>query len=150
MSLQNAKPSDRVGVLGAIDPQSATTAKSSGWVSAKLFQSFLITVMAGAFATNATLDAKLEQAQDSSGTSPKDVTGKAITQMTDAGSDDNKQALINLRADELDLDNGYTHFRVTVTPATAAVLIAAGVIGFDPRYAPASDNDAASVDEIVA
>jgi hypothetical protein len=55
-----------------------------------------------------------------------------------------------LRQVELDFANGYSHLRLTLTVATQASLVSAVLLGLDARYSPASDNDAASVDEIVA
>lgn len=43
----------------------------------------------------------------------------------------------------------YTHFRLSVTMGTAGADLGAIVLGFDPLYAPASDNDASTVDEVV-
>lgn len=143
----NVKPSDRATLLAVINPQSATTAKSSGWVAAKTCLSFLATVLVGAITSTGTVDAKLEQAKDSGGTDAKDVTGKAITQLTEAGTDSNKQVEINLQQADLDINNGFTHFRLTITPATAAALIAGTVRGIDAAYQPATD--ATTVDEVV-
>lgn len=143
--------SARAAVVGVVDPDvSAAGAHSTGWIAAKDFGSFMAIAMAGTLGSTATFDAKLEQATDASGTSAKDITGKAITQLTQAGTDDSdKQAIINLRPDELDVTNSFTHFRLTVTVATATSDAAAIVLGLDPRYGPASDNDLASVAEIV-
>jgi hypothetical protein len=138
-------PSERAPLVGVIDPQSATTAKSTGWI--KCDQSILFTLLVGALATSATVDAKVEEAKDASGTSPQDIAGKAITQLTEAGSDDNKQVQINVHQSELDVADGYTHVRLTVTPAVDAALIAATAHAFDSRYQPAAD--AATVDEVV-
>lgn len=148
MSL-SLKPSQRVGILGAIDSQSANAAKSTGWIAAANFFNFLALIAVGALGASATVDAKLEQATSAAGADAKDITGKAITQLTKAGTDDNKQVLINLKQDELDIANGFTHFRLTVTPAVAASQIFGCVMGLDPRYNSASDNDATTVDEIV-
>jgi hypothetical protein len=79
----------------------------------------------------------------------KDVSGRGITQLAKAGTDDNKQVLINLKQEDLDFNNGFKFFRVSMTPAVAACLIGAAVLGFDPRYDFATDNDAATVDEVV-
>jgi hypothetical protein len=98
----------------------------------------------------ATLDAKIQQAQDAAGAGAKDVPAKLITQLTQAGADSNKQAIINLRQGELDANAGYTHARLTLTVGAAASLVSAMLLAMDPRYNPASDSDAASVDEIVA
>lgn len=143
----NVKPSDRATLLAVINPQSATTAKSSGWVAAKDFLSFLATVAVGTISASGTVDAKLEQAKDASGTSAKDIPSKAITQLTQAGTDSDKQVEINLQQADLDINAGYTHFRLTITPATAAALIAGTVRGFDALYQPAAD--ATTVDEVV-
>lgn len=145
----NLKPSQRVSIVGAVDPQSSSTAKSSGWIDASNFHNYMAVIAIGAFGASGTVDAKLEQATDNSGTGAKDVTGKSITQLTDAGSDDNKQVLINLKQEELDFANDFQFFRLTITPATAATLIYGEVLGFDPRYGVATDNDATTVDEVV-
>lgn len=146
----NLKPSEQVAVVGNIDPASyAVSTVTSGWIAAKNFHEFLAVVQAGVLGAAATLDAKLQQASDSAGTGAKDITGKAITQFTKAGADDNKQALINLRPGELDKANGFTHFRLSMTVGVAASAAAGTVLGAGPRTGPAQDNDAATVDEIV-
>lgn len=147
----NLLASDRAAIVGQINPAShAAGSVSTGWVDMTKFATLMAIVQAGVLGASATLDAKIEQAQDSGGTGVKDVDGKAITQLTKAGSDDNKQAVINLRQSNLDANNGFTHARLTITVATAASIAAATVVGLDPRYGAASDGDAATVDEIVA
>ncbi|MFZ5719208.1 MAG: hypothetical protein ACOY5Y_07040 [Pseudomonadota bacterium] len=143
-------PSQRAAVVGVVNPQSATTVQTSGWIDASTFHKFMAIISVGAIAASGTVDAKLEQATASDGTGAKDVTGKAITQLTDAGTDDNKQVIINLKQTDLDFANDFQFFRLSITPATAAALISGVVLGMDPRYGAASDNDAATVDEIVA
>lgn len=145
------RPSDQVAVVGNIDPDAyAAGTVTTGWVSAKNFDAFMAIVQAGDLGASATLDAKLEQATDGSGTGAKDITGKAITQLTKAGSDDNKQAVINLRTEELDVTNGFDFVRLSMTVATATSDAGGILLGMVARYGPASDNDASTVDEIVA
>ena len=67
----------------------------------------------------------------SSGTGAKDISGKAITQLTQAGTDSDKQVLIHVDQNDLDVDNSFTHFRVSMTVATAASEIAAIVLDVD-------------------
>lgn len=146
------RPSDRAAIVGVVDPDALTaTTHSTGWIDASKFERFMAIAMYGDLGEGAEFDAKLEQATDSSGSGAKDITGKAITQVsadvTPQPADD--QAIILLRADELDTENDFTHFRLTITVAAATSDGAGLVLGFDPRYAPASDNDAASVVEIV-
>jgi hypothetical protein len=146
----NLKPSDAVAVVGAIDPDAySASTQTTGWISMADWIAVCAIVMAGALGSSATVDAKFEQATDSSGTGAKDVTGKAITQLTQVGTDSDKQALINLFADDLDINNGFTHVRLSMTVGTAASDAGAVVLGLYPRQGSAADNDAATVDEIV-
>jgi len=145
-----ALSSEVAAVIGTVDPDALTTAAhTSDYVAAADFESIMAIVMAGTLGTAATMDAKLVQATDSSGTGSKDITGKAITQLVKA-TDDDKQAIINCRAEELDLDNSFTHVALTITVGTAASDGGGLLLGLNPRMAPASDNDLASVAEIVS
>lgn len=143
------KPSQRVSVVDVINPQSATAVQTSGWIDATKFHNYMAVLLVGAIGASATVDAKIEQATSNAGAGAKDVAGRAITQLTKAGTDDNKQVLINLKQEDLDFNGGFKFFRVSMTPATAACLISAAVLGFDPRYDFATDNDATTVDEVV-
>jgi len=150
MAFENTIGSDRSAVAGIIDPDATGAGTvTTGWISMADFGRIMAVVMAGTLGASATLDAKLEQATDGSGTGAKDITGKAITQLTKAGSDDDKQAVINCHQSELDLENSFTHVRLSMTVGTATSDVGAVVLGLDPRYGPASDNDLASVAEIV-
>ncbi len=143
------KPSQRAIVAGSINPQSATTVKTTGWIDVAQFANLLAVISVGVISSTGTVDAKLQQATDNSGTGAKDITGKSITQLTQAGSNSNTQALINLKNDELDANGGFRYVQLSVTPATAAALISANVLGFDPSYGPADTQAAASVVQIV-
>jgi hypothetical protein len=138
----NTTPSDRVVLVAAIDPDAYTAdTYTSGWVSLADVGSVLAVVFAGDLGSSATLDAKLQQASDSDGTGAKDITGKAITQLTQAGSDSNQQVEINCRADELDTANRFAYVRLSMTVGTATSDCGGAIFGLDPRYSPA---DAAS------
>lgn len=143
------KGSELAAVLATIDPISASSVQTSGWVSAKNFQKFLAIVDVGVLGASATVDAKIQQANTSGGGGAKDVSGTSITQLTKAGSDDNKQVLINLDPSALDIDNGFAWIRLSITPAVAACLITGVLLGLEPRYAPMTTLDATTVDEIV-
>ncbi len=149
METSNQKPSEAVALLAQYNPASvAASTVTTGWLSAANFEAFMAIIAAGALGASATLDAKIQQAQDSSGTGVKDVSGTAITQLVKA-TDDNKQVIINLRAPQLDVNNAFTHFRLSMTVGTAASLLSATVLGFFPRYSPASGSNATSVAQIV-
>lgn len=146
----NLKPSAAVAVVGAIDPDANTAATyTTGWVNLDRFGALMAIVMAGTLGTSATIDAKFEQATSGGGAGAKDVADTAITQLTQAGTDSDKQAVINLFADQLDINNGFTHARLSVTVGTATSDAAAVLLGLYPRNGAASASDAATVDEIV-
>ena len=146
----NKLPSEKVAIGGTIDPDVLTaTAFTSDWMSMADFESAMAIVMAGTLGSSATMDAKLLQATDASGTGSKDITGKAITQLTQAGTDSDKQAIINCRAEELDIDNGFDHVALWIDVNTASSDGAGLLLGLNAAYGPASDNDLASVEEIV-
>ncbi|CAJ8907143.1 Uncharacterised protein [Burkholderia pseudomallei] len=145
----NVKATEQVAVLGAIVPSSqAAGTAASGWLSAAQFQKFLAIVQAGAMGSGGTIDAKIQQATDSSGTNAKDIAGKAITQLAAAGGG-NVQVEINLDGQELDTNGGFGFIQLSVTTASAASLTSGLVLGFLPRFGPASDFNAASVAQIV-
>lgn len=140
----NMKPSEMLAVLGTIDPVSqAAGTVSTGWLDQATYLSVMAVIQTGVLGASATVDAKLQQATDSSGTGAKDITGKAITQIVKA-SGDNKQAIINMKEADLDTENGFRYVRLSITVGTAASLVSATVYGAMPRYAAVS-NQAATV-----
>lgn len=142
----NKLGSDIATLVGVVDPDANGTGDySSAWVNMGEFNAVQGIVLAGTLGTSATLDAKFEQAQDASGTGVKDISGKSITQLVKASNDDD-QAVINVRDDELDVDNGFTHVRLTMTVGTATSDCAAVVLAHYARYTPAA---LASVVEVV-
>lgn len=147
----NALGSEAVAVGAVIDPDAyAASTVVSAFVDMGLFDQVLALVAGGDLTASSTLDAKLEQAQDAAGTGVKDITGKAITQLTQAGGDSNKQALINCRAEELDTNGGFSFVRLSMTFTAGTGGDGGGtLLALGAGYGPASDNDAASVAEIV-
>lgn len=144
MSGPALKPSQRVGLVGAISPQSTATTVTTPWIDATTFHNFMALLKTGVLGASATVDAKFQQATDNAGTGAKDVTGKAITQLVKADND-NDQVTMDLKQENLDFNNGFKFFRLSVTVGTAASLVDASVLGLDPRYGFATDNDAATV-----
>lgn len=147
----NKTPSEVAAVVGVIDPDAySANTYTTGYIPMKNFRRFMAVIMAGTMGTGATLDAKLIAYTNGSGSGAFDVPGAAITQLTQAGTDSDKQAVINFDTAKLAGSTAYTHFRLSVTTAVEAVDFGAVVLGLDPLYAPASDNDASTVDEIVS
>lgn len=142
------KPTSRFKLLAAIDADAyAAGTYTSGWIDMSLWESLTAMIAPGDLGTNATVDAKLQQATSSAGAGAKDITGKAITQLTQAGTDkSNKQDWINLKSEDLDRDNDFRYVQLSVTIATATSDLAAYVFGLDPRYTGTAN---ASVNEII-
>jgi len=138
--------SEQVAVIGSVEPDAMTAGIDvTGWIPAQNFHSFMAIIQAGTLGSSATFNAKIQQATDASATGAKDITGKAITELTEAGTDSNKQAVINLQAEELDVKNGFNHIQLSVTVAVATSDGSAVLLGLNPRHAPASDNDISTV-----
>ena len=145
----NAKGSELLAILATLDPSSqAAGTATTGWISAANHHGLLAIVQTGVMGTGATLDAKVQQAQDASGTAAKDIAGKSITQIVKA-SGDNKQALINVKPEELDTVNGFGFVRLSVTVGVAASQTAAQVLGINGRELPANTANQAAVVQIV-
>ena len=141
----NAKGSEQLSILATFDPISQAAATvTTGWVSVANFHSFLAVVQTGVMGASATLDAKVQQAQDNTGTGVKDITGKSMAQIVKA-SGDNKQALINFRPEDLDNANGFAYVRLSLTVGTAASVVAATLLGINARYATAEIFNQAAV-----
>ena len=145
----NAKGSELLSVLATIDPAAqAVGTVTTGWVSVANHHGFLSLVQTGVLGTSATVDAKLQQALDSSGTSAKDITGKAITQIVKA-TGDNKQLLINVKPEELDTVNGFGFVRLLLTVGVAPSQTSAQMLGLNSRFAPADVSNQAAVVQVI-
>lgn len=151
----NVKPSNRVVVADVIDHDSyAPATLTTDYIAAKNFGNFMAIVLWGDLGANNTINAKFQQATDSSGTGVKDITSKAITAVVSTASPipHNKQAVINCRADELDAANDFDYIRLSITltsgasPNTSSEL-GAVLLGLDARLEPGTD--ATSVVEVV-
>ena len=146
--IPNIKASEQVAVLGVINPSSqAVGAALTAWVPAVNFNKFLGLIQTGVLGAAATVDAKFQQAKDAVGTGAKDVAGAAIAQSVKAAGD-NVQAELNLDPQQLDVGGGFSYIALSVTVGVAASLTSATLLGFTPRFAPASDANAATVVQV--
>lgn len=138
----NTKISEGLALLGSVDPvsQGAGTV-TTGWVPAAAYFSFMALISTGVLGAGATLDAKIQQAQDNAGTGAKDLAGKAVTQIVKA-SGDAKQAMIDFRAQDLDAANGFGFVRLSLTVGVAASLVAGYLFGGNARFEPIRDTTA--------
>ena len=146
----NAKGSEELSILATIDPvsQGAGTV-TTGWVNVANYHALLAVIQTGVLGVAATLDGKVQQAQDNAGTGVKDVATKAIVQIVKA-TGDNKQALINLKPEDVDNINGFGFIRLSLTVGVAASLVSGQLLGVNPRYATADAFIQAGVVQIVS
>jgi hypothetical protein len=144
--------SDRLAIVSVIDPDAYATGTHLGdAIDMMMHRKIMTIVQAGVFASTATVDCKLTECATSGGTYT-DISGKAITQLTEAGSDDDKQAVINLDVSEMGAGMRYVkvNLKVLLDTVDVATITLAGRSRFS---SPADDTvfgDLASVDEIVA
>lgn len=143
--------SEEIAVIGVIDPQSigaSTTAHTGAtWIKVDKFARILAVAQVGS--TDRSVDVFVRQASDSAGTGTKAITGKTFSF---TATDDNKVVLINLDVSELDIEGGFEHIRLEMSSGAGGTTTLVGglLLGGVPRFAPASDNDAAAVLSIVA
>lgn len=138
--------SEEWALIGVINPSSQSAGEQlSAAIDMANFHEVMMEVMVGALGASATVDATIKQSDTSGGTYAA-ISGKSITQLTKAGSDDNKQVHVNLRSNEM--TDGKRYIKASITVGTAACLTAVEVWG-RPRYSPAHLVDLSSVDEII-
>lgn len=146
--MPNALFSERAALVATIDPGSQSTGEhTSAAVAVRDFHRLAFILLTGTLGTSATVDAKLQQSPNGS-SGWTDIPDKALTQLTEAGSGSNVQAILECRADEL--DEGNTHVRALVTVGTAASHLALAAFGIDPRFEPAEAAALASLVEVRA
>lgn len=145
MSMTQGYLVDNTAVVDVIDPDANAAGTITGAaVDMSKYERVTFYVMAGTLGSSATLDFKV-QAATTSGGSYADVTGAAITQLTDAGTDSDKQAILEVKADHIGEGNRFIKgLLITAVATSDSGMIA---IGSFARNNPPSDI--ASVDEVV-
>lgn len=146
----NLDPSARVAMVGVIPAQQAGVGTvSSNWVDMAKATALLASLNVGVIGAGGTIDVRIDQATDASGTGAKPVAGLATTQIVKAGGD-NRQVAINVRQEDLDKNAGYRFGRVSVTVGGAASFLSAMLIAFDLRYGAGGANQLPSVAQTVS
>jgi hypothetical protein len=141
--------SERLAVVATIDPDAyATGAEVTDVIDMMYRQRVIFIIMAGTLASTATLDFLVKGDTASGGSYATTITGKSITQLTEAGTDSDKQVIVEVTAEEV-FAQGFRYIRGTMTLTAAGGDAGVIAIAGDLRYQPANDWDLASVDEIV-
>ncbi len=143
-----SQPSERAAVVATIDPANYNdSTQNTDYVDMSKFHEAMFVVLLGA--VDSTVDFKLREALDTSGTDEQDITGKAITQFQ--STDDDKVAIINLKSEETTASPSlyrYVRGRLTVGNGTTNIVAVVG-FGMRPRFGPASDDELAKVAQII-
>lgn len=139
---------EQMAILVAVQGTANSTPLVSSYVSAKNSGEITAVVHLGDMASE-TIDVAIYQATSSGGAGAK--SAKAITQLAaSAAANDSKQVVISMRADELDVDGGFSFVAVRiVTGGVTGGTVAGILIGSDLRFQPASLVDNASVIQVV-
>ena len=121
----------------------------TSYVSLQNYHRAVIIIHTGVMAGTSTIDAVVHQAVDTAGSgTPKHLdTSKAITQLTQAGGDSNKDVAIEVQTEELDVDGGFDCIALGYTVGAAASIMSIEIYGLEPRFKPVPTT---AWDEIVA
>lgn len=135
MSNPNLKPTMRATVLAAIEPANLAIGAINSTASVDMgeFANAVAVVTTGVFATDATAEIKFQQATTAAFADAKDIAGTTPLALSARGT-----AALNIRAKDLDLNNGFRFVRPVVTVAVAKAHAAVAVLGFDARNQPAT------------
>lgn len=147
---QMSRISERLAVVGTIDPDAyGTGAQNTDVIDMRYWRRVLFVVMAGELGSSATLDFAVNGDTASDGLFATAITGKAITQLTQAGTDADKQVLLEVTAEEV-AAQGLRYIRGTATLGTATSDYGVAVLA-EPAHGSLDvrTQDLATVDEIV-
>lgn len=118
--------------------KSATTEQISSYVSLANYHRAALVIQTGAIAATGTVKVRLIQAKDTSGTTPIGIpttaTQDKITS-TLTTADANSVIVIELRTEELDVNNGYDCVAIGYDVDTDTVALGIVLYGIEPRFA---------------
>jgi hypothetical protein len=135
--------------LATIYPASYNSEQNTSFIDMSLYHRIVVVLSCGDIGTSVDLD--IEIATDTSASNL--LTLKSITQLTQAGGDDNSDAAVEIQAEELSVPTGaaaanrgkYRYLRVEITPS-GSCLLGCMVFGVVSRYNPA---DVTNWDEVL-
>jgi hypothetical protein len=138
---------DDWAVVGIIDPDAyAASTYLTAAIDMQDWERVAFVVMAGTLGTSATVDFDVTASTTSGGTYA--TLAKNITQLTEAGTDSDKQVVVEVSGAEV-ITAGKRFIKGSLVIATATSDAGVIALGRPRNFAPARDGDLASVDEIV-
>lgn len=135
---------EQVRPLARINPASYNSVQETARVAVKNYHRFVVLMGVGVLGSSATLDLEIDEYKAASGGVAHKITGKEITQLTQAGADANKIVAIELATEEMTAD--YNYITAKATPAVSTAILWVLVLGFVGRYEPVGDDE---FDEVV-
>ncbi len=129
--------------LGKINPASYNAEQNTGYVNVANYHRVWIVIHAGVLGQN--VDVDVEQALDTSGTSPKTLAAGSKDITLTATTDNNTISAIEIRGEEFDVANAYDCVNLEMTPAGSSSIFGAIVYGAVPRFAPVPTTNYDSV-----
>lgn len=148
----NIQLTESLGVVATIDPDVHTAAAYiSDEIDMSKWTRVVFIVMTGTLGSSATVDFVVKGgAATNAGSHSTTVTGKSLTQITQAGTDgSDKQYLVEVSAEEC-AAQGLNFIEGTMTVGTATSDAGCVAIGYRDDYSDVTAQDLASVTEIVA
>ena len=141
--------SESLAVVGVINPEDLAFSVgdyNTGAIEMDRYNQIVAIFSVGTMAATSKATFRLTQSETSGGTYTA-ITGKTAVQLTQAGTDSDKQVVINLDASEVGTTKPFVkaHLLIETADTLGSVIVLAG----DARYGPASDFDLSSVDEII-
>lgn len=147
------KLSEALSIVSVTDPASVGVGTvDSDVIDMRYFRRVIWILAAGVLGASGTIQLILYANTANAASGGTAIAGKTLTASTFSGTgDNNTQAVIEVTAEEVAAaltDARYLYGEITV--GTAASLLCCVALGDNARYAPASDYDLASVQEIVS
>lgn len=150
--MYNERLSEGLRVVDCIDPDAyAIGAVNGDIIDMRDLRRVLFVVQVGTMAAGSTVDFVVNASTAANMANPVAITGKAITQLTQAGGDSDKQVLVEVTSEEVaEMAVGARYIQGTLTVAVDTSDAGVVTLGAFARYSPGADYDLATVDEIVA
>lgn len=123
-------------LLAEISPAAYATEQNTGYVSLSDFHRAVVIIQCGALGGD--VDVDIEEATDTAGTTPQAFDGGGKDTTLTNGTDDDGTTVIEIRTEELDVNDEYDCINVELTPAAqTSSIFGVQVWGLVPRHAPA-------------
>lgn len=146
--------SEAAVIVATVDPDAyASGTQLTDAIDMSVHREVVFYVLAGAIPSSGTYNFKVTES-DSSGGTYKQISGKGITALTNAGTDSDKQAIVRVRAEDLSTGYRYIKGSLRCTGAASANDAAVMALATQSRWSDAVTTtgygDLSTVDEIVA